>query len=178
MTRPELLTSTKFIGKERVREELIVGTYTLSPNPSTVTKMTQINVQINNIKILSQPTYPSSQFGDWSYFEESLETTPPCENAIGFLKHANGPWNPVPGTERRYTQIQFFTGGGGTANVTFSFDVSYQVAGILDYGNLPNLKTFNQVGIQQQGSVTVDKEIVTERVEKMWRCYEGGVLCY
>jgi|LauGreDrversion4_2_1035121.scaffolds.fasta_scaffold01389_4 hypothetical protein len=174
----QMLTTTKIVGNERTKEQLSIGAYNLSPNPSSVTNATQINVQVSNIQILSQPTYPSASFGNWSYYEEDSETTPECRDEFGFFKHATGPWHEVPGSRTDYTSVQFIAGGGGTSNVTFSFDVSYQVQGILDYSNLPNLQTFNQIGIQQQGNVSVDKEITTERVEKSLRCYQAPVWCY
>ena len=165
------LTSEQTNGFVRTKTQNSISNITLNVNTNSIVPQGAQNVQVSNVNIVSQPSYPSALFGPWSTTMGTITTTPVCLDQFGNQKHAQGSWHEVPYSSSDTTNSVFTAGGGGTANVIFTYDVSWTDPAA------PGI-TYSSVGIQETESVSVDQEVTTQQKTKTFRCYQGGVTCY
>jgi hypothetical protein len=169
-----IITTNQSRGFTRTKEQKEPQSVVLTPDVNSVVPAGAQNVQVTNINIVSQPSYPSAFWDPWEVTYGELSTSPECLDANGNQKHAN-PTVEVAGSTTHSTSENLIAGGGGTEDVTFTYDVEWQAMDTLN--GVPTLVNFSSVGIQEQDSVTVDLKVTTESITKTYRGF-SSVTCY
>ena len=138
----------------------------------------------SNLNIVGSPQFTPLEYTDW---QESVGSPAapdtvstdqnPCLDSNGQPQHANGPWHLTSSTTTDGTPV-WTAGGGGTANVTYTYDATWSLTPPLPSPPGPAGGIYNHVGVQGSTGVPVDETQTPQTKVEVYTSFAGGITCY
>lgn len=152
--------------------------------PQNLSWGTISSISYSNINIVGSPQFTPLEYTDWQESPGSpappdtvSNDKTPCLDQYGNEQHANGPWHLTSSTTTDGTPV-FTAGGGGTANVTYTYDATWSVSPPIPSPPGPAGGVYNAVGIQGNKDVPVDETQTPQTKVEVYTSYAGGITCY